>query len=63
MPGVTIHICEPDSSKPLPAGEEGEICVSGPNVMEGYHNRQEATDEVLFTINGARTFRTGDLGR
>ncbi len=39
---------------------DGEIVVSGPNVMQGYHNLPEETEEVM-TEGGA--FRTGDLGR
>jgi long-chain acyl-CoA synthetase len=41
-------------------GEEGEIVVYGPNVMQGYHNR-DAENQAVFTPDGG--FRTGDLGR
>ncbi|SHO49650.1 AMP-dependent synthetase/ligase [Desulfopila aestuarii] len=37
----------------------GEIVVYGPNVMQGYHNKPEATKEVITEDGG---FRTGDLG-
>lgn len=31
----------------VPVGESGEMWVQGPQVMKGYYNRQEATDEIL----------------
>jgi len=49
---------------PLPPGEEGEICCYGPNVMRGYHNKPEATEEVMSLApdGKSRLFHTGDLG-
>jgi long-chain acyl-CoA synthetase len=40
--------------------DEGEIVVTGPNVMMGYWNNEEATKEVIIEPG---TFRTGDLGK
>jgi long-chain acyl-CoA synthetase len=41
----------------LPAGEIGELWVRGPNVVKGYWNKPEATEEAF----GGGWFRTGDL--
>ena len=36
-----------DNGEEVAIGEPGEMWVHGPQVMKGYHNRQDATDEVL----------------
>ncbi len=40
--------------------DDGEIIVYGPNVMQGYHNKPDATRQVMTTDGG---FHTGDRGR
>ncbi|GLQ75809.1 AMP-binding protein [Vibrio penaeicida] len=47
------------NEKPLESGEVGEIVISGPQVMEGYWNRSQETEEV---ITSSGFFKTGDLG-
>ena len=49
-----------DAGKPLPIGESGEICVRGPQVMQGYYNRPDETAKVM--LEGG-WLRTGDIGR
>ncbi len=48
-----------DEGRELPAGEVGEICVRGPQVMARYWNRPDETAHV-FTADG--WLRTGDMG-
>lgn len=55
VPDVDVRIVEPD-----PGSGVGEIQARGPNIMQGYWNDPEATDET-FTEDG--WLKTGDLGR
>ena len=43
----------------LPKGEQGEICIRGPNIMKGYWNRPEATAEAIDEMGW---FHSGDIG-
>ncbi len=54
VPGVQVRIAEPDGRSGI-----GEIEVRGENVMQGYWNDPEATNET-FTEDG--WLKTGDLG-
>ncbi|WP_371523114.1 type I polyketide synthase [Kitasatospora sp. NBC_01300] len=59
VPGVEVRVVDPDSGADVLAGGEGEIWVSGPNLMTGYHDQPEATAAALRE----GWYRTGDLGR
>ncbi|HZW59371.1 MAG TPA: AMP-binding protein, partial [Woeseiaceae bacterium] len=49
-----------DAGEPLALGEIGEICVRGPQVMEGYWQNADETAKVLLP---GGWLRTGDIGR
>ncbi len=57
IPGVEVKIFDPQDRE-IPAGEQGEIVVRGPNVMVGYYKRP---DETAETLRGG-WLHTGDVG-
>lgn len=57
IPIMQVRIVGPDGDE-LPAGEVGEVLLSGPMLIRGYWNRPEATAEAI--IDG--WLHTGDLG-
>ena len=59
LPSTEVAILDERGSE-LQLGEQGEICVRGPQVMRGYWNREQDSAEA-FTPQG--WLRTGDVGR
>ena len=53
-----LRIADPVTGRPLPVGQEGEICVRGPTVMRGYYKQDRAA-----AFDAEEFFHTGDLGR
>ena len=63
IPGQSLKLLGDDDIE-APPGAAGEIVGYGRLVMEGYHNRPEATAEATWTdARGRRWLRTGDIGR
>ncbi|MDH3273579.1 MAG: AMP-binding protein [Gammaproteobacteria bacterium] len=54
-----VTICG-ENGGPLEIGEIGEICIKGPQVMEGYWQRPDETEKVMLP---GGWLRTGDIGR
>lgn len=60
LPGLSVRVVDPASGADLGPGQEGEVWVSGPNVMAGgYHDLAAETAEALR----GGWYRTGDLAR
>ncbi|MCK6589938.1 MAG: long-chain fatty acid--CoA ligase [Polyangiaceae bacterium] len=55
IPGVKVMIDKSAGHD----GKQGEVIVAGPNIMQGYHRRDDE-NKAVFTED--RSFRTGDLG-
>ncbi|MFL5906312.1 MAG: AMP-binding protein, partial [Solirubrobacterales bacterium] len=60
IPNTEARLVDPETGEDVPEGEEGEIWIRGPQVMKGYLNNPEATDETLV---GDGWLRSGDIGR
>jgi acyl-CoA synthetase (AMP-forming)/AMP-acid ligase II len=60
VPNTECRIVDVATGAELGPGEEGEVCVRGPQVMRGYIDDPEATSA---TIDGEGWLHTGDVGR
>jgi long-chain acyl-CoA synthetase len=64
MPGTNIKIVDIDTGfNELPQGEDGEIAICGPQVMQGYWQKPAENENVFREIDGKRYLLTGDIGR
>jgi len=64
LPNVTYVILEEDELRPLPHGEEGELCIGGLHVARGYRNLPDETARKFITHpRFGRLYRTGDRCR
>ena len=61
LPVPSTDVCiQDDAGRILGQGETGELCVKGPQVMQGYWNRPDETAKV---IDAAGWLHTGDVAR
>ncbi|MDE3045309.1 MAG: AMP-binding protein [Verrucomicrobiota bacterium] len=60
LPDVEMCTVHPETHELLPPGSEGEICVRGPNVFNGYLGNPRSP---FLEMHGKKWYLTGDLGR
>lgn len=58
VPNTICKVVDIETGEALPLGQEGELCIKGPQVMLGYLNNPEATAR---TIDAEGWLHTGDL--
>jgi len=59
IPSTDVSIRDDDGNE-LAAGEPGELCVKGPQVMAGYWNKPEENEKTFFPDGW---LRTGDVAK
>jgi acyl-CoA synthetase (AMP-forming)/AMP-acid ligase II len=59
LPSMESKVVDVVTGAALGVGEQGEICVRGPNIMRGYWNDPEATAR---TLDADGWLHTGDIG-
>lgn len=63
IPGTDMKVVDIDTGlEEIPQGEDGEIAICGPQVMQGYWNKPKENEIVFREIDGNRYFLTGDIG-
>jgi len=61
IPAVKAAIIESEGTNFVPVGEEGEMILSGPNIMQAYWKREKESKDSLIDIDGEKWLRTGDI--
>lgn len=63
FPKIKFKIVEIGTNKSVPNNKEGEICISGPNIMNGYLKNKDETENVLIRHNDGNIYlHTKDIG-
>ncbi|MBF0432400.1 MAG: acyl-[ACP]--phospholipid O-acyltransferase [Fibrobacteria bacterium] len=63
LPGSTFKIVDPETLLPLPIGEAGLILIGGTQIMLGYLNDPDKTNDVIVEKDGIRWYKSGDRGK
>lgn len=58
VPSTEAKVVDVDTGEPVGLGQPGEICLRGPQVMQGYWQRPDETEQA---IDAEGWFHTGDI--
>ncbi|KAG1687954.1 putative 4-coumarate--CoA ligase 3 [Nymphon striatum] len=59
IPGTEVKVLDIQNDNILGIGQDGEICIRGPQVMKGYLDNEQATKD---TVDAEGWLHTGDIG-
>lgn len=67
FPGRTVFLLGDDGKEIVSPGKQGEICVAGESLADGYYRNPEQTKQrfVMYALNSGemtRIYKTGDMG-
>jgi acyl-CoA synthetase (AMP-forming)/AMP-acid ligase II len=66
LPGEKLRIVDPETRRPCPPNQVGEIWIAGDHVAQGYWKRPEMSADTFHAVCDGETgrgyLRTGDLG-
>jgi long-chain acyl-CoA synthetase len=62
LPGIDISIVDVETKEFLKENQDGIIAVSGPTMMNGYLNDEQATKETIILRDNKKWVLTGDYG-
>ena len=63
LPICQVRVVEPETLRPLPPGEAGELWVCSEAMASGYWNKPDETAESFVRSEGRLWYRTGDIVR
>ena len=61
FPNIEFKIIDINTQKETPLGEDGELIISGPNIMLEYLDEPEETKNTLLQMDGKTWLHTGDI--
>jgi long-chain acyl-CoA synthetase len=61
VPSKEIKIVEPDTLRPVPLNEPGELLVHSPRMVRAYWNKPEETASAFVEQDGVTWYRTSDV--